>query len=143
MNVLSMGGPELVFIDNLTLGHKYFVISFIIAQSAFRCSFLVTVASARRSGLFPAGLDGSSRLLPSVASCFPPTATVSCLSDFDLSSTAPLVLNILCWYPVQICVWRGDRERGARRIEGLVKARRCPNCAVRSSIFDKSSGRGC
>lgn len=33
----------------LTLGQRYFAISFIIAQSAFLCSFLPTVASLSRS----------------------------------------------------------------------------------------------
>lgn len=44
-----------------TFGHKYFDISFIIPQSAFRCSFIVSSASARRGevGSFNARVFGT------------------------------------------------------------------------------------
>ncbi|KAK7555170.1 hypothetical protein IWX91DRAFT_124933 [Phyllosticta citricarpa] len=61
-----------------TFGHKYLDISFMMAQSALRCSLLLTVFSASRSGsLFVAetgvagfGLSTVSALTPSTAPFF-------------------------------------------------------------------------
>jgi hypothetical protein len=41
--------PEVNKLSFPTLGHRYFTISFIIAQSAFLCSLLATVVSLSRS----------------------------------------------------------------------------------------------
>lgn len=38
--------------NSLTFGHRYLAISFIIAQSAFRCSLFDTVCSAKNASVF-------------------------------------------------------------------------------------------